>query len=201
MSELSRRERNQRDKQRRIVSAAGELFREQGFESTTTDQIAARADVAKGTLFLYAPTKLHLLVLVYEQDLGALVEQAFAGANPEGPVVATLAGLFAPFFELYQRDVGLARRFVREQLFVASPGAATESALRVLLRQMAALILSWQDAGRVTRELDPVLAAQTTFALYFAVLVAWLSDQLPLEQRDERLRASLELHWRGLIIA
>lgn len=201
MSEPNRRQRNQQAKQRRIVSAAGVLFREQGFDATTTDQIAARADVAKGTLFLYAPTKLHLLVLVYEEDLAELVGQAFAAARPDAPVVATLAGLFAPFFELYERDVDLARRFVREQLFVASPGAATESALGALLRGLTELILAWQGAGLIAADVDAQLAAQTTFALYFAVLVAWLSEQLPLEQRDARLRASLELHWRGLLIA
>ena len=200
MNELSRRQRNQRDKQRRIVSVAAELFREQGFDATTTDQIAARADVAKGTLFLYAPTKLHLLVLVYERDLAGLVEQAFAAVRPEEPVVDTLAGLFRPFFQLYERDVELARHFVREQLFVAAPAAKGENALAALFQRLAGLMLSWQNAGRIAGDVDPLLAAQTTFALYFAVLVAWLSGQLPLEQRDARLRASLELHWRGLTI-
>ncbi len=50
-SSLSRRE-IRRDKRRtRIRDAAFELFERQGFEATTIDQIAALADVGKGTFF------------------------------------------------------------------------------------------------------------------------------------------------------
>lgn len=50
----------------------------------------------------------------------------------------------------------------------------------------------------VQPDVDALLAAQNSFALYFAVLAAWLGERLTSEQRDERLRASLALHWRGI---
>jgi TetR/AcrR family transcriptional regulator, cholesterol catabolism regulator len=201
MREPTRRQRAQRDKQQRITQAAAELFRTQGFDATTTDQIAERADIAKGTLFLYAPTKLHLLVLVYEDDLTRLVAETFAAARPDAPVVSTITQLFLPFFQLYEQDVELARRFVREQLFLEPRTESSASALRQLLERLVALIQEWQAAGRVAADVDAMLAAQNTFALYFAVLVAWLSKRLLLEVRDERLQASLELYWRGLVVA
>ena len=41
----------------RILQSAHKLFQEQGFEETTTRDIAARAKIASGTLFNYFPTK------------------------------------------------------------------------------------------------------------------------------------------------
>ena len=41
----------------RILQSAHKLFQEQGFEETTTRDIAARAKIATGTLFNYFPTK------------------------------------------------------------------------------------------------------------------------------------------------
>src|SRR5438046_185677 len=66
---LPRRARARLAKRIRIARAAAELFHEHGFASTTTEQIAERADVAKGTLFLYAKTKARLLLLVYETEI------------------------------------------------------------------------------------------------------------------------------------
>lgn len=49
-------------KQRRILEAATELFVEQGYRKTSVDEIARHAHVAKGTVYLYFPSKAHLLM-------------------------------------------------------------------------------------------------------------------------------------------
>jgi AcrR family transcriptional regulator len=58
---LGRRERNKQQKLDRITAAASELFAEYGVEEVTTQQIADKADIGTGTLFLYAKTKGELL--------------------------------------------------------------------------------------------------------------------------------------------
>ena len=55
--ELSRRERKKGETRERIFKAACKLFRHKGFEATTIDEIADKADVAKGTFFNYFPRK------------------------------------------------------------------------------------------------------------------------------------------------
>src|SRR4030095_4212527 len=101
---LPRRERARLAKRRRIARAAAELFREYGFDATTTEQIAARADVAKGTLFLYAKTKARLLLLVYEAEIEHAVADALRDLQPDAPIVDTLFALFGRFFQMYERD-------------------------------------------------------------------------------------------------
>ena len=54
---VGRRERNKQNKLDRITAAAGELFAKHGVDEVTTQQIADKADIGTGTLFLYAKTK------------------------------------------------------------------------------------------------------------------------------------------------
>lgn len=49
-------------KRRRILRAAHELFLTQGYRRTSVDQVARRAEVAKGTVYLYFQNKGDLLV-------------------------------------------------------------------------------------------------------------------------------------------
>lgn len=55
-----------------ILNAAGELFGEQGYEKTTTHQIAARADVSVGALYRYFADKEAILREVYRQEMSEL---------------------------------------------------------------------------------------------------------------------------------
>ena len=196
----TRRERNQHDKRTRIIAAARQLFRTQGFEATTMAQIAAAADVAKGTLFLYAPTKADLLVVVYEDELHQLAERGLAGVRPGVPIPAALVAIFMPFFELYGHNKALARRYVAQQLFQAGALPQSAPALSSLMAGLAALITDWQQQGRVAAELVPELAAQTTFMLYFGILVAWLRGNLGDEARDAQLLAVFAMHWHGFLL-
>ncbi|MER7706120.1 TetR family transcriptional regulator [Kitasatospora sp. NPDC097605] len=67
-----------RARTRQAIRTAGlDLFEEQGFESTTVDQICRRADIAHRTFFRYYECKEALL---FGMDFGAAVLDAFAAA-------------------------------------------------------------------------------------------------------------------------
>src|SRR5262245_23774499 len=57
----SRRERRKAEVRQKIYDAAIKLFRTQGYESTTVQDICDMADTAKQTFFNYFPTKDHVL--------------------------------------------------------------------------------------------------------------------------------------------
>ena len=77
---MGRRERNKLDKLERITAAAGELFAERGVGDVTTQEIADRADIGTGTLFLYAKTKGELLLLVQNSMYETALEEGRAAA-------------------------------------------------------------------------------------------------------------------------
>lgn len=55
-------------KRHRIIDAATELFRTQGYRKTSVDQVAEGAGVAKGTVYLYFQTKAELLVAAIARE-------------------------------------------------------------------------------------------------------------------------------------
>ena len=61
------------EKRAAILSAARDLFLEDGFERTSMDAIALRAEVSKRTVYDYYGDKRALLLAVVEQALGALM--------------------------------------------------------------------------------------------------------------------------------
>ena len=58
---LSVRERGKIERRQRVRQAALEMFTEKGYDSTTTKEIAERAQVGAGTVFVYARDKRELL--------------------------------------------------------------------------------------------------------------------------------------------
>src|SRR6266851_5521953 len=111
---LGLRARGKQDKLRRIKQAARQVFRDKGFDAATTREIAARAEVAYGTLFLYARDKRDLLMMLVNDDLDALSEPAFAAALRKGPLIEQLCAFFRPRFEYWAGQPEFARYAVWE---------------------------------------------------------------------------------------
>jgi AcrR family transcriptional regulator len=63
----SLRQRNSERIRQRIVTAALDLFTSEGYDQTTMDAIAERAEVGRATLFKYFPTKSTLLLPLSQQ--------------------------------------------------------------------------------------------------------------------------------------
>ncbi|HYH79223.1 MAG TPA: TetR/AcrR family transcriptional regulator [Longimicrobium sp.] len=181
---------------RRIIEAARELFHADGFDATSADAIAERAGVAKGTVFLHAGSKERLLLMAYEAEVVETATRALAAVDPAQPLARALHGVFAHFFALYERDLPLARRFVKEQVVLPHQENPLAPVTLDFVARLAELIARRQSAGELHPEVDPALAAQISFALYYGVLVGWLSGWIPdTKTRDRMLSGSLALHW------
>jgi AcrR family transcriptional regulator len=86
-----------------LLDAALELFVERGFSATRSEDVAARAGVSKGTLYLYFPSKEELLKAVIRQKVvnpiaeGMELVRSFKGSSAE---------LLAQMLRLWWRRVG-----------------------------------------------------------------------------------------------
>jgi AcrR family transcriptional regulator len=82
---MTRREASHARRREQILNAAASLFETNGFEGTTTDEIAAAAEVTKRTLYRYVGSKEQLLFEIHENFLRDLLDEVAAakGTPPE----------------------------------------------------------------------------------------------------------------------
>lgn len=83
------RRRRKEARPQELLDAALELFAEKGFAATRSEEVAARAGVSKGTLYLYFPSKEELFKAVVRSNLAALIAEgqdlaaAYQGSTAE----------------------------------------------------------------------------------------------------------------------
>ena len=67
----TRRERKKEKTRRALIECAVELFKEKGFAETSIDEITAKADVSRGTLYNYFPDKESILVGYFQNRIAS----------------------------------------------------------------------------------------------------------------------------------
>src|SRR6185295_2673302 len=112
--ELSRRERKKEETRERIFKAACKLFRDKGFEATTIDDIAEKADVAKGTFFNYFPRKEAVLGYLSEMWIEEAELRTADIVGRKGPAASAIRDMFVDFAGFYEEDPQLAQYVVAE---------------------------------------------------------------------------------------
>ena len=114
---VGRRERNKQAKLERITAAARELFAEHGVDEVTTQQIAEKADIGTGTLFLYAKTKGELLLLVQNSGYVDALEEGRAAAQTIPDALDAVMAIIRPIVECNRIQVDNGRTYLRELVF------------------------------------------------------------------------------------
>src|SRR5215831_5010827 len=195
---LSRVERKKLDKFERIKRAARTLFARKGFEATTTREIATAADVGIGTVFLHAISKQDLLVMIFREEAGRAVDAALDNLA-EGPLIDALLRVFDALIAHHERNIELARVFVKELPFVDDARHGRAAFMSDLFRRMAAMIERAQERGELRPGIPSLRLAKNLFALYLGILLEWLgSAGITPGERDRALRSALALHLSGL---
>ena len=155
--EIGVRERNRRDKLQRITAAARALFIEKGFDETTTREIARGANVALGTLFLYATDKRDLLFLICTDELESLTDRAFEGVPAQDRLIDELIHVFGFYYGYFAEQPGLSKYILRELTHLEGAKAR----------------------GLLKPDADPADVGWVVFAIYQAEIREWLVDPAP----------------------
>ena len=193
---IGRRERNKLEKRKRIVEAARRLFAEQGFAETTTQQIAEAADIGTGTLFLYAKSKEDLLVMVFHEEMLATAQEAFNNLPAGMQLIDQVMQVFERMVSYHEQDIELARVLLKEILMPDRPDRGEELShlMGSIYTGIAKLIASAQRGGSISERFDPLLTAQSLFAIYYLGLLSWLAGITKREVFFTQLRRQLAMH-------
>ena len=156
------------DVRTRLRGAALELFRERGYDRTTSAQIASRAGVTERTFFRYFPDKREALFDGEETVRAALVA-SIADAPPElGPLDA-LFRAFRSFVPALEGNLSYSKP--RQEVISATP-ALQERELAKIAALAAALAAALRARG--VADLRATLAAQAGMAAFAHATHSWL---------------------------
>ena len=199
-SAVGRREQNKLEKRARIVAAARALFAHKGFEATTTQEIATAAQIAIGTLFLYAKTKEDLLLLVFHDEIIEVAKKAYADASKRPSILEQLSAFFETFVAYHERDLALAHLLMRQLGYVGSSDqrSLVSELMTALLGNLAKLIEAAKRNQEVGAKTPAYSAARSVFAIYYLHLGGMLSGYIDRAQFDRALRTDLETLFQGL---
>jgi AcrR family transcriptional regulator len=194
--ELTRRARKKEETKERIFKAALKLFRSKGFETATVDEIAAKADVAKGTFFNYFPRKEAVLGYLPELWLEEAEERVAALVAAREPAAKKVRDLFCEFAARYEEDPELSRHIVLEWTRRLNTGDDEICERWDELGER--VVRHLQSTGEVRSEVPADRAHQILGAVYHGTLMRWLAcPEKPFRLRDE-MRARLTLVLEGL---
>ena len=157
-----------------IAAAALDLFVDKGFAATRLEDVAARAGVSKGTIYLYFADKEALFKAAVEAAMTPAVEAAEALANDSGRPAAELLRCF---IDGWWCRVGATALGGLPKLLAAEAGNFPELArwfhdamIRRAQKAMARIVALGSKRGEF-RAVDADVAARVVFAPMFSYLV------------------------------
>ena len=188
---VGRRERNKQQKLERIVAAATELFAERGVDEVTTQEIADKADIGAGTLFLYAKTKGELLLLVQNSTYAeALIQGKQEAEEITDPLDAVMA-IVRPVVECNRKQVDNGRTYLREIVFGDPAEPHHREALAVTVQTEAAIAAVLQRNESITPQ-DAATRAHVVSAIMFISMAATINAAKPVDAVVQEIRDQVQ---------
>jgi len=187
------RARQKEDRRKRIVASAKSLFRKNGYDKTTIENIAESAGVSGVTVHNYYGTKAGvLLALVIEND--ALLLQRLDESLPrDTPDLAALTVHFARLV-MDHATAHLDKEIWREVIAAVTveSGTRLSKAYSQLDQQLAYVLVqrieAMQSAGHLPGSINPVHLGKALFHLQNARFIQFISsDEITREEIETRL--------------
>jgi AcrR family transcriptional regulator len=208
VSTAERRAREKAQRRREILDAARQVFFERGFHSPTVDDIAAQAEVSKGTIYLYFVSKEEILAHLLLEGLNQLVTQMEAISEDQAPLPpeGSLRGLATTYLNFCQSNPSYFRlimAFDRGRFEEQISPKLYKQILNRSLQGLTLLARTVEDgkAAGVFRVRDPWLTAGSVWAALNGVLVLMahpLRRQMLKRSVEDMFQATLDLVIRGL---
>jgi AcrR family transcriptional regulator len=174
------------DARGRLEKAAMELFEEHGYETTTVEEIAARAGLTERTFFRYFADKREVL-FSGSKDLEKNIVDRIEGAPEEaGPLDIVAAALEAAGRALQElREM----RFVRARYALVTKYSEIQERELIKLASLASAIAKALRARGIS-EPAASLAAEAGIAVFKIGFEQWVTEKKPLGL-DGHIRAAV----------
>ena len=208
MTTAERRNREKARRQREILKAAREVFFTRGIHLATVDDVAARAELSKGAIYLYFESKESILAHLLLEGLETLLNELRAAYAAQEPLTAEerirrLARAYFRFAQEHPHDFRMLMALDRGRFREKVPEALYQQVLSGSLRGLelvADAVRQGVREGHFFTE-DPRQAAGALWAALHGVLILMghsLRRQMLAMELEPMFEVTLELQLRGL---
>ncbi len=188
-------------KRDRIIDAAVEVFAEKGYRAARISDIAGRAGVADGTIYLYFKNKEDLLLVIFEEKMELLLGQLQQALDGIDDPIDRMRAYAAYHFRSIQAEPALAQvfqvelrqshRFLREY---------RPEKLWQYLGVFGELVQDGQDRGLIRADVDPFLAQWAFFGALDEISIQWVlarrRERFNLDQAADQV---VDIFLRGMV--
>ena len=175
-------DRRVRKSQQAILESFVGLLAEKDFERITMNEIAERADVNRGTVYLHYVDKFDLLDQCIDTHLAQLLEDCLPGSTMPHPTKAAMQRMFA---------------YLEQHAFLYRTLLVNKGIPTFRNRLMAVMVQSLRayfDASGIPPDMNKEVSAQFLASAAVGVLEWWITQSMPYSPTDmvEHLWALLE---------
>jgi len=150
----NRMDRKKEETRQKIVNTAMQLFKEQGVDMTTMEQIAKEVDIAKGTLYNYFPVKEAIINEYIQQSFRENNEPRLAAFGELPDTRSRMKLILELLIEGIQKESDIFEKYFIYQIknmLSLSRDAGMQSGMRTLARE---IIVLGQKDGEIRSDLS-----------------------------------------------
>jgi len=163
------------EKYHKILNSAGAVFAEHGFYKATISQIAARAGVADGTLYLYFKNKDDILYQYLSFKTDVVFEKMNAAVTKGTDAESKLRNLIRCHLEEFQSDKNMAIIFQSEVRYLRDIESQVKDISKMYLDLLSDIIEQGQIEGSMRQDLFVGLVKRFILGAVEGVISTWVN--------------------------
>ena len=183
-----------------LVAAARRVFSERGFHNATMEEIAQIAGVAKGTIYLYYPSKQAAYWAAMEQGILGMLEATRRSMEAAATVEAKIRTFIECKIGYFEQNRDFFKIYYSEFGHSLTHPARLRKQFRELYLQQARIVREVIEEGIRNQEIRPVPADAAAFAICDLTRSAATQRMLGWDHGDlyDVVNFVFDLVWKGL---
>jgi TetR/AcrR family fatty acid metabolism transcriptional regulator len=189
------------DKHRKIIRAATKVFAKKGFFNARISDIAKEAKVADGTIYLYFNNKFDILLSVFEQEIGKLIDHVNLLLEKEESSKAKLEIFITNHLEEMKKN-----RYLAEVIHIELRQTSKlireyrKNTFNDYLKIIGTIIEKGQEDGTFRQDIQPDIARQVVFGALDEISICWHTDNTCPYSTEEVSTQITSLFQSGLLV-
>lgn len=196
---MSLREQKKAKNKNAILQAAITLFSQNGYDSTSIEQISKAAGVGKGTVYSYFQTKKDIIKGFCEYELEQVHNELVNKSNQDAPILEQMLTIYMTEFKHVTGNREFGRLYMRESLF--PDDADLEDNLEMENKYFSLLfpiLEKAQERKELRQDIELLHITGHFYSLFVLIVSAWYTGRIPTEEVEDAMTTLFVQALQGL---